>query len=246
MKKAMLFVLIGMSAAIGSAQPQPKTTGPRDAHLGVAVIAVPAAVYNQLPGTLAKGQGVLVIEVEKESPASKAGLKVDDILLSYGGQKIESPGQFVKMVRGDKPGKQVDLSYLRGGKSMSAKATLGEFTPPLFPDRKRSFRFLPDDELRRMFQDSEAKNNPNMWQSFDELRLTRQDDTHWRAVIDYRNKDGKKEEKTFNGTREEIRKSIIAEKDLPANERMHLLRALNMHDPVFEFHFPPASFRDQP
>ena len=48
-----------------------------------------------------------------------------------------------------------------------------------------------------------------------------------------------------------IGKDVRAEKDLPESERSHLLRALNLHEPIFEFHFPPAGpigpgSRDQP
>jgi hypothetical protein len=43
---------------------------------------------------------------------------------------------------------------------------------------------------------------------------------------------------TFEGTRPAIRKDIRRHKDLPASERRHLLRALNLDTPVFEFHFP--------
>jgi hypothetical protein len=89
------------------------------------------------------------------------------------------------------------------------------------------------------------------WDSFEALKLTRLDAHHWRAEIEYRSREGKKEHRTFEGTREEIRKDIQAEKDLPDNERTHLLRALNLHEPVFEFHFPPFDpmgprWRDQP
>ena len=45
--------------------------------------------------------------------------------------------------------------------------------------------------------------------------------------------------KSFSGSREEIRKDILAEKDLPMNERRHLLRALNLHEPLFQFYFSP-------
>ena len=59
-----------------------------------------------------------------------------------------------------------------------------------------------------------------------------------RAEIDYRAGAGKKIHRAFEGTRAEIRKDIQAENDLPGHERTHLLRILDLHDPVFEFHFP--------
>ena len=52
------------------------------------------------------------------------------------------------------------------------------------------------------------------------MKLTRLDAKRWRAEIDYRSKEGKKEHKTYQGTREEIRKDIQADKD-----RMNALAA---------------------
>ena len=39
---------------------------------------------------------------------------------------------------------------------------------------------------------------------------------------------GKIEHQVFEGTREEIRHDVMAQKDLPGNERDHLLRSLDM------------------
>jgi hypothetical protein len=110
---------------------------------------------------------------------------------------------------------------------------------------------LPDERLREVFEEFEGKNDNAAWESFDALKLTRVDANRWRAEIEFRSKEGKKEHKTFEGTREELRKAIQAEKDLPTNERTHLLRTLNLHDPIFEFHFPPfgpmgPSFSEHP
>ncbi len=102
-----------------------------------------------------------------------------------------------------------------------------------------------------MFEESEAANDKGFWESFDAMKLTRLDDKRWKAEIEYRNKDQKKEHKSFEGTLAEIRKKVQAEKDLPQNERMHLLHALNPNGSVFEFHSPPfgpngSNLRDGP
>jgi hypothetical protein len=66
------------------------------------------------------------------------------------------------------------------------------------------------------------------WKSFDSLTLKKLDDNRYRAEIDYLDKDGQKQHHRFEGTREEIRSQIQAEKDLPSDEREHLLRGLNL------------------
>ncbi len=93
MKRAILVVLIAatVSATIGVARADDKTAAPKAAHLGIGVESVPPALFSQLPDVLSKGQGVLVAQVAKDSPAAKAGLQPNDILLSFGDQKLYSP-----------------------------------------------------------------------------------------------------------------------------------------------------------
>jgi hypothetical protein len=212
----------------------------KHAYLGVEVSPVPAALSSQLPNLLAEGQGVLIERVAKDSPAAKAGLQANDILLSYNQQKIGSPEQLITMVRGDTPGREVTIGFVRGGKSQTGVVNLGEREAPRMRERQRVFRLRPDEGLRRLFEDRESNNDGQIWESFDALKLTRIDPSRWRAEIAYRTNDGKKVNRTFEGTREDIGKDIRAEKDLPEAERSHLLRALNLHEPIFEFHFPPA------
>jgi membrane-associated protease RseP (regulator of RpoE activity) len=216
-----------------AAEKQEKQPAPKQARkeplLGVGVELIPPGLFSQLPGDLPKGQGVLVGLVTQNSPAAKAGLRPGDILLSYGDQKIQTPEQLVKLVRSDKPGREVDLSYVRAGKSMTSKVKLGERDPAADPQRSGPF---PDERG--------LKAGSSFWDSFDEIKLTRTEGKQWRAEVAYRSKDGKKVSKTYSGTREEIRKAIQGERDLPANERADMLRALNLHDPVFDFRFPPG------
>jgi len=213
-------------------------TGMKQTYLGVEVEPLPSSLSSHLSGIVPKGQGVLVAHVAKDSPAAKAAIQPNDILLSFGDQKVSSPEQLVKLVRGDKSGHEVGLSLVRGGKMQSCKVMLGEYESPNAPENPRVFRFQPDDQFREMFEEHESRNGSS-WDLFDAMKLTRLDAKRWHAEIEYRTKEGKKESKTFEGTREEIRKDIQADKNLPANERNHLLRAMNVHNPIFEFHFLP-------
>lgn len=213
----------------------------KEAYLGVVVEKVPPMLRSQMPDLLPDGQGIMVMSVAKDSPAAKAGLMNHDVLLTFGEQKLNSPEQLVKLVRGQSPGQTVSLNYVRGGKQASIKVTLGENTQaPMGQENPNIFRFFPDDHFQMLFEENELRNGDKSWTSFDAMKLTRTDSNKWNAEIEYRNKEGKKETKKFSGTRQEIRKQIQEEKDLPDSEKHHLLRAMNLHPPVFEFHFPPA------
>jgi hypothetical protein len=214
-------------------------TGSKRAYLGLEIEPLPEALSSQLAGIVPQGQGILVGRIPGDSPAKKAGLLPHDILLSYGDQKLYSPEQLIKLVRSDEPGREVTVAFVRHGQNETRTVTLGARDVSSELDQSRVFRLRPDERLRRMFDESELRRDHPAWTSFDALKLTRLDSQRWRAEIEYRNKEGKPEKKTFEGTRDELRKDLLAEKDLPENERNHLLRALNLHEPVFEFHFPP-------
>jgi membrane-associated protease RseP (regulator of RpoE activity) len=222
---------------------QPK----KEAYLGVSVEAIPPVMRSQMPDLLPMGQGVLVDRVAKDSPAAKAGIQPNDILLTIGDQKIGSPDELVRMIRGNAAGQTVNVGYLRAGKAATYKITLGENPPrmeqyqtgPGNPGNPNVFRLFPDDRLIRLFEENEVMNGDKNWTTFDSMKLSRSDGNKWNAEIEFRTKDGTKESKKFSGTRPEIRKQIQEEKDLPESEKNHLLRALNLRPPVFEFQFPP-------
>jgi serine protease Do len=72
---------------------------------------------------LKSSQGVIVASVEKGSPADRAGLKSQDVLLEMDGKKIDSFRNEVAML---KPGTKVTLTVSREGKTTDIPVTLGE------------------------------------------------------------------------------------------------------------------------
>jgi len=240
-----LAVLVGLAGGVDlakaqdPAKPQEQTPPTKQGFLGLLVEEVPPALASQMPDLLPKGQGVLVQQVANDSPAAKAGLQAHDILLTINEQKLQSPEQLVKLVRDAKPGTEVNIDYLRAGKTANVKVALGEAKLPMLPDRSRIFKLLPDERFRKMFEELESKIDADAWDSFVSMKLTKQDNQRWRADIEVRGKDGNKVTREFTGTREEIRKAIQSDSELTEQNRTHLLRALNLQQPAFEFHFPP-------
>jgi 2-alkenal reductase len=70
--------------------------------------------------------GVYVTKVSAGSPASKAGLQADDIIVSLNGVKMDETHNYLNMLYNYKPGDQVTLGVMRNGKEISLQITLGE------------------------------------------------------------------------------------------------------------------------
>ena len=68
--------------------------------------------------------GVLVGEVEADSPAAKAGLKVGDVVVDVDGDKIDSPTDLMSELGGKNGGAKVTLGIVRDKKRQSLTATL--------------------------------------------------------------------------------------------------------------------------
>lgn len=72
--------------------------------------------------------GVLVTGIVDDSAAEKFGLMKDDIIYSFGGEKITSSEQLADLVRERKPGEKVSIVYYREGKKKKSEIELGERT----------------------------------------------------------------------------------------------------------------------
>ncbi|MEO6406353.1 MAG: PDZ domain-containing protein [Ferruginibacter sp.] len=68
--------------------------------------------------------GAKITDVVKGSPAEKAGLEKDDIITKLGDKKITGSQDLFDAVNAKKEKEEVKISYLRGKKEKSAKATL--------------------------------------------------------------------------------------------------------------------------
>ncbi|MGC7589303.1 Do family serine endopeptidase [Bisgaard Taxon 46] len=69
-------------------------------------------------------QGAFVSEVLPNSAAEKAGLKAGDVVIAMNGQKISSFAEMRAKIATSGAGKEIDLTYLRDGKTHNTKVTL--------------------------------------------------------------------------------------------------------------------------
>ena len=90
--------------------------------LGVYAEEVSEALSSQLG--LSSGEGLLITYVAADSPASKAGLLKNDILVEMRDQLLVHPSQLIKLIRAQKDGDSVKLTFYRQGKKQVVTATL--------------------------------------------------------------------------------------------------------------------------
>jgi len=70
--------------------------------------------------------GAYVTKVASGSPASNAGLQVDDIITSIDNVKMDETHNYLNMLYTYKPGDQVTVSVMRNGSEVTLQITLGE------------------------------------------------------------------------------------------------------------------------
>jgi serine protease Do len=70
--------------------------------------------------------GIFVERVDKDTPASRGGLKAGDVVTKLNGKPIESVTQFRLAVADNAPGSKVSLQILRDGKNETLDFTLGD------------------------------------------------------------------------------------------------------------------------
>jgi len=101
--------------------------GKEVAWLGLGTDEANEVLASQL--NLKGGQGLVVNYVGPDSPAAKAGLQKNDVLLELDGQILVLPAQLRKLVQGRKEGDEINLTILRSGQKQQLKATLGKTKP---------------------------------------------------------------------------------------------------------------------
>ena len=114
--------------------------------IGVACHPVSRELRDKLK--LEPNQGLVIEEVRPESPAAKAGLKVDDVVLAAAGNKLAEVKQFAQAVGEAKTGK-LKLQILRGGERQEIEV---QPAPRAAEDR---FIVITDDEPNK--DDESAK-----------------------------------------------------------------------------------------
>ncbi len=133
---AAFLLLTGISCTVAQSREEGDAVVPEniDMHgeegwLGVSVEDLTPELAKKLKADAR--EGVVVSRVQKESPAEKAGLRENDIIVAVNKHDISDRWDLVRRIRSEDPGTSVTLSVIRESKKQNLNAVLGENPEPL-------------------------------------------------------------------------------------------------------------------
>jgi S1-C subfamily serine protease len=94
-------------------------------YLGVRTQEVGLDPSVQAAAALSQERGLLVVWLEPEGPAARAGLLVGDILVGIAGRAVEDPDDIFIALSADTVGKAIDVRILRGGQPETKRVSVG-------------------------------------------------------------------------------------------------------------------------
>ncbi len=160
MKQAVIALLIGLlvvPSSAGTAQETKKEKKTVIVHaagwLGIGIRNVTTSDLEEKK--LSSTDGVLVTDVQDESPADSADLKEGDVIVRYDGKQVKDPDDLRTMIRKTAPGTKVAVEVMRGGDAKKLSAVVGSapgmkhrqefgfqnFSHPQMPEMPRHFGF---------------------------------------------------------------------------------------------------------
>ena len=96
----------------------------RRAYLGIA--GGPRPLPPRVAAELGRARGVEVVEVVEGSPAHRAGLRPEDLILEVDGLPVEDVGDLQRLMAGEVIGKTVSVRVFRDGQMLSLTAAPAE------------------------------------------------------------------------------------------------------------------------
>lgn len=100
------------------------TGGTKQGFLGVS--SMPVAVPERQRAGRLHAYGLLISQIAQQSPAESAGLLVGDIIVAFDRQDVRDGEELVTWLRGDRIGKAVPITVLRGGSALDVSVTIGQ------------------------------------------------------------------------------------------------------------------------
>jgi serine protease Do len=154
-KTAALAVALAVAAAAGAAYAPAvhaqtsRSQVPRaveiyagGSHIGVSIKDVEE--NDAKTAKLTQPGGVLIEEVETDSPASRAGLKKGDVVVEFDGERVRSARQFTRLVRETPAGRKATTSVIRDGQRLNVT---------IEPSESNAFGRLGDLDAARVLRD---------------------------------------------------------------------------------------------
>ncbi|SKA81868.1 serine protease Do [Prosthecobacter debontii] len=92
-------------------------------YLGLELSAEPIRIDAQLGTSLF---GAYITDLDPQSPASRAGLSVGDVITSINGRTFQTPSELLNIILALKPGTEVKITLIREGELAEVVALVGQ------------------------------------------------------------------------------------------------------------------------
>jgi serine protease Do len=93
-------------------------------------IGVEMGQGERIPKSAARNSGVLIMAATQGGPADKAGIRANDVIVEYGGKKVNSPTELAQLVDRSKPGRKVPVKVRRDGRERTLTLRVDEAPVP--------------------------------------------------------------------------------------------------------------------
>lgn len=206
----MTITLVLVWSGIGLATDTDST----DEHPYIGVMLDPAPLPDLLVKhlNLEPGQGIRIANISRNSPADKAGLERDDIIIGFEGKNVDDNKQFVDDVHKAGIGTEVSLEVIHLGKHKTVTLKLegikGDFDLKYPPEPQieqswrpgKIFRLRPgDDDWKEVFRDNIPSDfDVNIKKFFNE-------------IYTYKHSDGEDYTITIKGNPNDVESTITVE-----------------------------------
>jgi S1-C subfamily serine protease len=117
-------VVIPATLAFAAAAEGATTGGTKQGFLGVA--SMPVALPERQRAGRSQSHGLLISQVSENSPADAAGLLVGDVIVAFDNTVIQDGEELITRLRGDRIGKAVPLTVIRGATALDVSVTVAE------------------------------------------------------------------------------------------------------------------------
>jgi serine protease Do len=129
--KTIGVMALALSTSFAQQAPQPPqpprarsagSAAPSVSYMGVGIMTVDSARAKALK--MKEERGAEITQITPGGPAEKAGLKVNDVILEFGGEQVQNQQQLGRLVRESAPGRQVKVDVWRNGAMQTVTVTI--------------------------------------------------------------------------------------------------------------------------
>ncbi|MEO6726800.1 MAG: PDZ domain-containing protein [Blastocatellia bacterium] len=146
---------------------------------------------------LTEARGAVVGNVEEGSPAAAAGLRENDVILTFNNQRIYNPGQLYRFLTESSSGGKVILGISRNGSAQNVTVTLGPRRAAQMDERERlyaaanAFMDSSEESAKRAEEAKQRGDEKETARLLEESNAFRKNSEENRAAVDRELAEGK-------------------------------------------------------